>query len=592
MPFPVRVADPGVAARLEQEAGVSPFTARWLAARGWQDAQRVREFLSPSLALLHAPWTMKGMQAAVERILGAIAAQETILIYGDYDADGTTAVVILRKALTMLGARLVCHIPQRLAEGYGMHREPIERAAAEGVRLVISVDTGIRAFAVVERAVALGLDVIITDHHLPEERAVAALAVLNPHQADCNYPDKNLSGVGVAFKLVQALFERAGRIEAGAVPAWLSAFLKIVALGTIADAVPLTGENRILAHFGLEGLRLPANPGLQALIRTALPDKIAATGLSAEDVSFRLAPRLNAAGRMGGAELVLALFAAPAREAADLAEQLERLNRERRRVEDHIRAEIETRFAADPTLDADRVLVLDGEGWHRGVLGIVAARVLEQTGKPTLVFAREGAMAHGSGRAPAGQHLLALLETCPELFERFGGHAAAVGCALPCDRLPELRRRLNLAQRSLTPTAAVAGALPADLELRLGEIQAGLLAECRRFAPFGMGNPAPRFAARGVRLVAPLRILKDRHLKLIVEQDGRRFDALAWNAIGREACSAAALTGELQPGTPLDLLFCIEETQHPQYGDRVQLILQALPMRSEEGLTRAVGNGG
>ncbi|MHB8734761.1 MAG: single-stranded-DNA-specific exonuclease RecJ [Terriglobales bacterium] len=591
MPFPVRAVDAAVAARLEQQVGVTPFAARWLAARGWSDAQLVRDFLSPSLASLHAPWRMKGMEIAVERILGAIAARETILIYGDYDADGTTAVVILRKALTMLGAHLVCHIPQRLVEGYGMHREPIERAAAEGVRLVISVDTGVRAFAVVERAAALGMDIIITDHHLPEERAVAALAVLNPHQSDCDYPDKNLSGVGVAFKLVQALFERTGRAAAGAVPAWLAAFLKIVALGTIADAVPLTGENRIFAYFGLEGLRQPANPGLQALIQTALPDKSAAAAFTAEDVSFRLAPRLNAAGRMGGAELVLELFAAPTGEAGELAQQLERLNRERRRVEDQIRAELASRFATDLSLADDRVLVLDGDGWHRGVLGIVAARILERTGKPTLIFAREGGTAYGSGRAPAGLHLLALLESCPDLFIRFGGHAAAVGCALPCEHLQELRRRLNEVCSRLLPPASVAVTAPADMALRFGEIHAELLAECLRFAPFGMGNPAPRFAAHGVRLVVPLRILKDKHLKLTVEQDGRRFDALAWNAIGDGERSAAALLREFQPGTALDLLFCLEQTQHPQYGDRIQLILQALPLRSEDRQTWTVGGG-
>lgn len=563
--FPQPIAD-----RL-QASGFGSAFARLLAARGWDDPEAVAQFLQPHLDDLHRPWLMKGMEAAVARILAAVAAKDPILIYGDYDVDGTTAVVVLRKALQMLGASPAYVVPQRLAEGYGLHDQAIEQAARDGVKLIVTVDTGIRAFEPVALANRLGIDVIVTDHHLPEEeRLPEACAILNPHQRDCAYPDKNLCGVGVAFKLAQALFERQGRLQPGHWPDWMQSFLKLVAIGTIADAVPLVGENRVIARHGLDGLERPVNPGLRALLKLAVPGQ---ERIRAEDIAFRVAPRLNAAGRMGGAETVIELFSAGEAQASVLAAGLEQLNQQRREAVERMLRDIEADLAERPELGDSDVLVLDGEEWHRGVLGIVASRVQHRVEKPVLIIAREGEWAHGSGRAPEGVHLLALLETCPELFDRFGGHAQAVGFSLPCNGIEALRQCLNEAagrqERGLTIAPC------ADVELRLGEIQPGLLSDLERLEPCGHGNPVPRFLARGVRLAGEPRILKERHLKLRVEQDGQCFEALAWNVCGDGSESRRGLPApeQMVAGTALDFVFRIEVTEHPQYGKRTQLIL-------------------
>jgi len=564
----------GVAERLQVALGLSPLFARLLAARGWRETEAVVEFLYPRLEHTHAPWQMLGMEAAVARTLAAVAGGERIRILGDYDADGTLATVILRQALTSLGAEVSYHLPHRLNEGYGLQVDAVERAAAEGVTLAITVDTGIREHAALERAQALGLDVIVSDHHLPDATLPPALAILNPHQPGCAYPDKGLCGSGVAFKLAQALLERSGKLEEPWPPR-LRSYLKLVALGTIADAVPLLGENRVLARFGLEGLAQPVNPGLRALLELTLPKDT--SRVSSGDVGYRIAPRLNAAGRMGAADQVVELFFASAARAAELAQGLDALNLERQRVCEQIQQEITRRLDADPAWRAQAVLVLSGAGWHRGVLGIVASRVLERTGKPVLVLGLEpgpdGAVqAHGSGRAPAGFHLLEALEGCRELFDRFGGHAQAVGCSLPAERLDRLRAALNSGPASDSPPRPAAG-----FELALKDLTPALARDLARLEPYGEANPEPVFRTRSVRLAQPPQVLKERHLKLVVEQDGSRHTALFWN-LWRDG-AYQAVPGRpgwdaLQVGAKLDLIFRLETTQHPQYGERRQLILR------------------
>jgi single-stranded-DNA-specific exonuclease len=517
---------------------------------------------------------MLGTKAAVERTLAAIGRGEAIRILGDYDADGTLATVILRQALVSLGAQVSYRLPERLRDGYGLQTTAIEQAVAEGVRLAITVDTGIREHAALERARELGLEVIVTDHHLPGETLPPALAVLNPHQPGCPYPDKGLCGSGVAFKLAQALLERGGLLE-GAWPPRLRSYLKLVAMATIADAVPLVGENRVLARFGLEGLARPVNPGLQALLALALPRRPAT--VASADVAYRIAPRLNAAGRMGAADRVVEMFFAPAAEAAELAQSLEALNEERKTLCAAILAEIDAQaLPAAP----EAVVVHAGAGWHRGVLGIVASRVVERSGKPALVIAlepdAEGRMqAHGSGRAPAGVHLHQLLEGCRELFTRFGGHAQAVGFSLPAEQLPALRAYLQAADAG-TPAAATAAAAEA-FDCELAELTPQVCQELRRLEPFGEGNPEPLFRVRRARLAQPPAILKDRHLKLVLEQDAIRHTALYWNPP-----HLAALAG-LAPGTRLDLSFQVEHSFHPQYGERTQLIVREIFVTTAAG---------
>lgn len=569
----------GAAERFQRELGLSPLLARLLAHRGWEDTAALAEFLDPQLSQSHAPGLMLGMEAAVERTLRAVAASEPIRILGDYDVDGTLATVILRQALRTLGAEASYRLPQRLGDGYGLRDALIDEAVADGVRLAITVDTGIRELGPLRRARELGLDVIVTDHHLPDRELPPALAILNPHQPGCGYPDKRLCGAAVAFKLAQALLERSGKLT----PAGVRSYLKLVALATVADAVPLLGENRVLARTGLAGLAEAANPGLRALLEAAIPHYPRA--VTSSDISFRIAPRLNAAGRMGGAEQVVELFFAAPADAGARAQALEALNEDRKRA----CAAIQGAIAAQPAPADAEVLVYAGAGWHRGVLGIVAARMLEQTGRAVLVASLQvdeaGVMqAHGSGRAPAGFHLLQRLDACRELFDRYGGHAQAVGFALPAERLGALAERVNRtpAAAGTAPVAPIA----ADFELRLGDLTLALAQDLARMEPWGEGNREPVFLARGVRIAAPPLILKERHAKLVVEQDGRRQTALVWN-LWRDGVYQS------RPGRPswermttdlwLDLRFRLEHTSHPVYGERLQLIVEefvATPARS------------
>jgi len=558
--------DTALVEKLSVEAGVSQLVARLLILRGITAAAEAAPFLAPSLDQLHSPYLMQGMKEAVERLSAAIVNQEQILIYGDYDVDGTTAVVILKTAIELCGGAADFHVPHRIKEGYGIKDDVIERSAGAGVKLVISVDTGIRAFHAAETARRVGIDLIVTDHHLPEanEGVPKALAVLNPNQQGCHYPCKALCGAGVAFKVAQALFARFKdqAEQAKLIPS----FLKMVAIATIADAVPLSGENRTIARLGLEGLRHPVNGGLKALLEVS---GLAENGrvLNAVDVGFRLGPRINAAGRMDVARDVIELFTCKDQvRCREIAEKLNLLNTERQNEEARIVAEIEAQLAADPALAEKFCVVFDGDGWHRGVVGIVASRVVEKTGRPALVIARDGEEAHGSGRSISALHLLDALESCRGLFTRFGGHAHAVGFALPSGNLAELKHRLDEFARTRLSLKDFEPELNVDAEIALNEVTPGLLQNLRKLEPFGHGNPEPVFASREVSLLLPPRIIKDKHFKFRVNQrqpDSKavfNYDAVGWRMAQR-------LNGNTyQPGDKLDLAFTISVNDHPEFG--------------------------
>jgi single-stranded-DNA-specific exonuclease len=557
----IKSADEQLTNQIAITARIAPLVARLLVARGVETAEAATRFLDPKLDHLHSPYLMKGMREAVARIQRAIAASERVLIYGDYDVDGTTAIVILKRAIEILGGTAEFHVPHRIRDGYGMKDDVIERAAADGVRLVISVDTGIRAFAAAEAARRVGLDLIVTDHHLPEGGQLPhALAVLNPNQPDCEYPCKSLCGAGIAFNIAQALLE--ARDEADARRRLLPSFLKMAAIATIADAVPLVGENRVIAKLGLAGLRDPRNPGLRALMTVAqLADK--QRQLSASDVAFRIAPRINAAGRMDVAQTVIELFEARDDEKArDLATKLNQLNSDRQQSELQIVQTLEARLTEPQFADA-RCIVLDGEGWHRGVIGIAATRVVERTYRPALVINRENGEGYGSGRSIRAFHLLAALESCHELFTRFGGHSHAVGFSLPSDRIAELRTRLDAyARERLTPEDLIP-VLEAEAEIELGGITPELIQTVQRMEPFGVGNREPIFITRQLRVLLPPKILKEKHIKLRVQQiNGKamRFDAMAWRMA--ERISAEGILAN----DSIDLAFTLDENTHPEFG--------------------------
>jgi single-stranded-DNA-specific exonuclease len=486
--------------------------AELLVRRGMEEPEAAARFLTPQLSHLHDPLQMSGMKAALDRLEAGVERKERVLIYGDYDVDGTTAIVILKTAIRLCGGTAEFYVPHRIREGYGMRDEVIERAAADGVRLIISVDTGIRAFAAAETARCTGVDLIVTDHHLPGQDGVPqALAVVNPNQGGCDYPCKYLCGAGVAFKLAQGLMQR--RLDAKDQSRLLMSFMKVVAIATIADAVPLLGENRVFAKLGLEGLRHPVNAGLKALLEVAkLGDGRA---LTATEVAFRIAPRLNAAGRMDVARDVVDLFSErDIEQARQIAGRLDQLNAERQDEERRIMESIERRLEEEPALREAYCVVVDGEGWHRGVIGITATRVVERYGRPTLIVSHEGEEAHGSGRSIPAFHLLNALESCHELFSRYGGHAHAVGFALPSGNVQELRERLDAYARARLTLSDFEPQLEFDRDLPLDEVTPELYGALCLLEPFGMDNPEPIFTARAVRLMAPPQPVKDKHVRL------------------------------------------------------------------------------
>jgi single-stranded-DNA-specific exonuclease len=513
------------------------------------------------------------MKPAVDRLDAAIERQEGILVYGDYDVDGTTAVVILKTAIELCGGAADFHVPHRIREGYDLRGDVIERAAAAGIRLVISVDAGTRAFAAAESARRAGVDLIITDHHLPGPDGLPhAFAVVNPNQSGCEYPCKSLCGAGIAFKLAQALMER--RLVHRNQSQLLLSFMKIAAIATIADSVPLVGENRVIASLGLNALRSAVNPGLKALLEVA---QLGGKPLHAGEVGFRIAPRINAAGRMDIAKDVIELFSIKdAVRAREIAERLDKLNSERQEEERRIVDAIEQRLAEDAGLRDSYCLVIDGEGWHRGVIGITATRVVERYGRPALVVSRDGEEAHGSGRSIPAFHLLNALESCAPLFTRFGGHAYAVGFSLLSARVPELQVHLDRHARARLSLADFEPVLNIDAELPLDAITPEMFEALRKLEPFGAGNPEPVFSA-GARLTSPVKILKEKHVRLKLSPSSNLSPnaandtangwrrSLTHSAVGWRL--AERITKEkLLPGDLLDIAFTLDHNAHPEFG--------------------------
>jgi single-stranded-DNA-specific exonuclease len=515
--------------RLASALGIAPVVARLLCQRGLGDPELAARFLNPSLEHLHDPMALADMGIAVDRVLGAIARKERIAIHGDYDVDGVTSTVILRRALELLHADVVHFIPERLKDGYGLQPAAVERLHAAGVALIISVDCGIRGADAARRARELGIDLIITDHHEPDTELPPALAVINPKRTDCSYPDKYLAGVGVALKLVQALLRRTQHEN------WLPGFIKVAAIGTLADVVPLVGENRVIAKLGLDLLtRGPHKVGLRALLDVA---GLAGKTIDSYHIAFMLAPRVNAAGRMStpdiATRLLLASDEAMGEEARGLALLLDGENVRRQEEEAGILAAARKIVETDPDVGARSVLVVAGEGWHRGVIGIVASKLVDAFHRPAIVLSIQDGVAHGSCRSIRLFNMLDALEQCAHLFIRFGGHKQAAGLTMDASRVRELRAAVNdVADQTLGPDDLMPRLLiDGDLTFRgiTGNVAAGIAS----LAPFGAGNPRPVFAARGVEIVDGPRKLKERHLKMALRQEGRIFRAIAWRAAER-----------------------------------------------------------
>ncbi len=546
--------------RLAAELDVLPLVAALLISRGHETRDKALQFLNPSPEHLHEPFLLKGMRAAIDRIQKAIENKEKILIWGDYDVDGTTGTVLLRKMLSMLGSDSVFHVPNRFTEGYGINIPALEAAQKDGVSLVISVDCGIRSFEPLEWARDHNLDVIVTDHHLTDEVRgnPPAIAIVNPNQTGCLYPDKNLAGVGVAFKLAHALLRENGLEHE------VPTFLKIAAIGTVADVMNLTGENRAIVALGLKDLPKTDSFGLKALMEVA----DCRSDMTSYHIGFRIAPRINAAGRMDVAKHVIELFEEQDfGKARQLAGLLDSRNRERQQMQQKI-----TDLALSETENHDgrHFVVVAGEGWHQGVIGLAASRIAEKLYRPTIVISLKDGVGHGSARSIASYHLLNALDSAKDLFEQYGGHAAAAGMKIKAEHIDELRIRLNehaaktLTADEFTPELKVDALLTSEtLDLKLVEALSD-------FEPFGAGNPKPIFVTRGLTLRGEPFVMKEKHLKLkLADANGKQFEAVWWDGVERSKQQT------LKPNSRIELAY-VAESNSWQGNTRLQLVVEDL----------------
>jgi len=544
-------------ARLASVLGIPAPVGRVLWARGYREASQAERFLEPRFEHLPNPFELKGIEVAVSRLQRALAQGERVCVYGDYDVDGVTSTALLVSVLRKLGGNVEFYVPHRLVEGYGLNVRALEKLAARGTRLVVSADCGVTAVAEIDAAAKLGLDVVVIDHHTASQDLPRALAILNPHQPGCTFPGRELAAVGVAFHLLLALRKRlreAGWFATRPEPN-LREVLDLVALGTIADVVPLTGPNRVLVHFGLKELARGARVGVLALKSVAQ----LAGEVTAGDVGFKLGPRINAAGRLDDASVgVRLLLSEDLREARALAEQLDRANAERQDLQVRIASEAIAHAEKLGPPEARRTLVVSSSGWHVGVVGIVAARLVERFHRPALVIAEEGGVAKGSGRSVEGFHLYDALARCAHHLTKFGGHKHAAGVTLDTGRISDFAEALEAEGREALDPAQLSARLRIDVELHPRDVRMELAAQLRRLAPFGAGNPEPVFfcrdlAAHEVRLLPDKKGTGPGHLKLRLGEAGPRVseeDSIALEAIGFNLGGTV-----LAVGTRLDAAF-------------------------------------
>lgn len=529
-------ADEAILQHLSSELGVSEVIARMLIRRGITDPETARRFLAPDRSEFYDPLLMKDMQKAVDRIRRAVAKGERIMVYGDYDADGATSTSLMYLALQKIGANVEYYIPDRFSEGYGLNGPAIQQAKDKGFDLIVTVDNGIAAVEQVALANELGLDLIVTDHHTPPDVLPDAYAILNPKQPGCEYPDKMLAGVGIAFKVAQALF---GRLP--------EEYLDLAVIGTVADLAPLMDENRLLTIYGLQRLNDSPRAGIKALIEVS---GLAGKELTAGHIGFSFGPRINASGRLDSAAYAVELLITedPVR-AEELANFLNERNVERQELSTQIFEEALQEVEAHPEWLEGRVLVVAKEGWNAGVIGIVASRLVERYYRPTLMISITDGMGKGSARSIDGFHLYDAMNGCRDLFEHFGGHKMAAGFSIAAGKIEELRSRLNRTAEAVLSDDDMIPKINIDAEVELTELRHRFVEEVELLAPFGFGNPSPRFQVNGVSLECCRPVGADgAHLQLTVTKGAGRLNGIGFRK-GIEAdqvneCTRLDLAGE------------------------------------------------
>ncbi len=540
-----------------------------MAVRGIIEPAAARCFLRPGLEQLHDPTLLPDMPVAVQRINRAITDGETILVHGDFDADGMCATAVATLGLRRLGAHVVPFVPHRTRDGYDFGTAGIEIARTVDASLVLTVDCGVRAVEAVAQAAEVGIDVVVSDHHQPGTQLPDAVAVVNPMRHDSEYPFKHLAGVGVLFKIIAALFA-----ERGIPTAELNQHLDLVALGTVADQMPLLDENRAMVRAGLRVLGRTHKPGLLALLERASIEH--REGVRAEDIAFRVGPRLNAAGRMAEADTGLRLLLAETEsEAAALADQLDRHNADRKRADRRVTEEVDAIIARTFDADRDGALVVWGDTWHPGVVGIVASRVVERWHRPAVIVAFDGDTGKGSGRSVRDFHLDDALETCSPLLEKFGGHSMAVGLTIQRTNIQEFARQLNALAQNRLAGAPAEELLAVDLELDLKHVNLDLYEALKHLMPFGAGNPAPVLVSRNVRfenvaLVGDAGI----HLRARLHSESSSLQAIGFRLGGRR--------GEVQTNSQYDVAYNL---QSDTWRGRRRLQAQLIDFRQAEERT-------
>ncbi len=537
---------PSAPADFARRVGCSPLVATLLYQRQLHDLDRVEQFLLADYrAGLHNPMLLKGMPEASMRIVQAIQAGEAIAVYGDFDTDGVTAVTLLVQALSAMGAKIQPYIPHRVREGYGLHSQAVQQLVAQGVRLLITVDCGISNVQEVEEAMGLGMDVIVTDHHTPASMLPPAYAIVNPKQPGCTYPYRDLVGVGIAFKLVQALVKQG--MSLGTLRG--RDLLDVVALGTVADMGPLDGENRVLVKAGLEALNSTQRPGLRALIEVS---GLRMGAVDSAAIGYMLAPRINAAGRLDDAvrayDLLLATSYAQAKV---LADDLNQTNRARQDLTKQVHETAKALAEAEGRHE-ERVVVLHSPAFDAGVVGLVAGKLAEEWGRPVLLIEQGESSSRGSARSIPGFSIIAALQACQDLFERYGGHSAAAGFTIPNAHIPTLDARLQaLAAEQLTDTM-LQPRIEVHAEVGLNELSWELLADLAQLEPFGQANPQPILMSRDVQVVdVRSRGADKQHMSLSLRKDGGpRYEAIAFR-LGH-------LADALRRHPRIDLLYTLE----------------------------------
>jgi len=540
--------DPVTVDRLAAATRLPRVLCEILARRGHGDPEAARSFLRPHPGQIHSPYELAGMDAAAARVATAVRRGETILVHGDYDVDGICATAILCRALGMLGGRAVPFVPHRIDDGYDLTDAGVRAADGVGATLIVTADCGIVAHAAVEQASARGIDVVVTDHHAPGDTLPAAIAVVNPNRRECRYPDKGLAGAGVAWKLAVAV-----AAELGAAPDRFHALLDLVTVATVADLAPVTAENRALLRWGLEILKASPNPGMRALVRASSLD--GKDGLNAGRIGFVLAPRLNAAGRMGDAMRGVRLLLTDDRaEAERLAADLEAENRRRQELDQATLDDAVRILERDFDPARDHGVVLASRHWHPGIIGIVASRVVERIHRPTVLIALGEEEGKGSARSIHGFHLHEAFVACRQHLLRFGGHRAAAGCSLLPSEIEGFRESFNAVARDRLTEEQLVPRIEVAAEISVADATHELWRMLRHFEPFGIGNPTPVFVARRVRLTQAPRLVgkNGEHLKLVVGGDDTTLPAIGFRMGDRLREIGGA-------GSSIDIAFRLDE---------------------------------